>query len=88
MFTPEQMEIIEPAIWNTWNYIGYDAGELCEGDNEVAIELCIDAGRLSDAVQGAALERAKAAECLIDQAIKSMGYKKVRKYLSRKIDLV
>lgn len=35
------------AIIDTWYSIASDAYEICEGDNEIAIELCIDASRLT-----------------------------------------
>lgn len=35
------------AILNTWSQIAGDAYEACEGDNEIAMELVLDANRLA-----------------------------------------
>ena len=35
------------AILNTWDSIASDAYEICEGDNEIAMEMVLDANRLT-----------------------------------------
>ena len=37
----------ERAIYATWDYIAADAYDICEGDNAVAMELVLDANRLT-----------------------------------------
>lgn len=37
----------ENAIYATWDSIADDAYEICEGDNTVAMELVLDASRLT-----------------------------------------
>jgi hypothetical protein len=39
-------EATRRAIVSTWDYIAADAYELCEGDNEIAMEFVLDASRL------------------------------------------
>ena len=38
---------LKGPVYMVWDSIGYDAEELCDGDNECAVEMCIDAGRLT-----------------------------------------
>lgn len=42
--TKEQITILQPAVHSTWDYISADMPEC---DNEVAIEMVIDAGRMA-----------------------------------------
>jgi hypothetical protein len=37
----------ENAIYATWDYIAEDAYEICEDDNAIAMELVLDASRLT-----------------------------------------
>jgi hypothetical protein len=83
--TPEQEKLLSRAIWHTWGQIAPDAMEaIDDGDNECAIELCIDADRLTfhDGGDG------KAADELIDELIKKHSYAAVLKTLSKRIALL
>jgi hypothetical protein len=64
-------------LWKVWNYIAADCYEMCEGDNEIAMEMCIDANRLSTCVDE------PVAEALVMSLIKEHGYPKVLKFLSK-----
>lgn len=68
---------LKAPMWKVWNYIGHDVADMCEGDNEIAIEMCIDANRLSMCVNE------PEAEALIMQLIKEHTYPKVLKFLSK-----
>ena len=72
---------LKPAVYTVWDSIGYDAEELCDGDNECAVEMCIDAGRLT-------MFANDAAEVVLRNAIDAHGYKAVLKALSKAIILV
>lgn len=37
----------ERAIFSTWDSIAADAYEICEGDNSIAMEMVLDANRLT-----------------------------------------
>jgi hypothetical protein len=37
----------ENAIYTTWDTIASDAYDICDGDNSIAIELVLDASRLT-----------------------------------------
>lgn len=73
---------LSAPINKVWNYIGYDAVEACGNDNACAIEMCIDANRLSTCVNE------KAAEDLVMSLIKEHGYTKVLKFLSKNFRFV
>ena len=68
---------LQSPMWKVWNYIGHDVEEACEGDNECAIELCIDANRLSMCVNE------PEADALVHTLIEQHGYSKVLKFLSK-----
>lgn len=81
------IKAVSRPIWATWNYVAPDAD--CEGDNDVAIEICIDADRLTFLAQGSEeLAEGQRADKLIDEAIKEHGYDAVLKFLSQNIQLV
>jgi hypothetical protein len=61
-------------MWLVWNYIGSDC---MVDDNECAIEMCIDADRLTTCAE------APEADKLIGELIKEHGYNKVLKFLSK-----
>jgi hypothetical protein len=72
---------LKPAVYKVWYVIGYDAEELCDGDNECAVEMCIDAGRLSTFADDAD-------ECALREAIETHGYTAVLEALSKEVILV
>jgi len=88
MLTEEQLKVVKQAIWNTWNYIGYDAEEMCDGDNECAIEMCIDADRLTMCSNQSTQTVGEEATAILNSVIEFSDYKKVLKYLSKQIQLV
>jgi hypothetical protein len=71
----------ENAIFATWDSISADAYEICEGDNEIAVELVLDANRLS--MNGYA-----AADAEIRQLCVDYGFGTVREQLSKKMRLL
>ncbi len=86
---PESLlDVVRKPILRTWDNIAADGYELCEGDNECAIELCIDANRLTSFAHGKELEEAKAADKVLDDVMKDCDYKKVLKFLSKRIQLL
>jgi hypothetical protein len=78
VLTGEAMDVLAPAILGTWSDIAGDAMQL-EGrmTNSVALELCIDAGRLNN----------KAADKILDDSIKQFGYDAVMKFLNKRVKL-
>jgi hypothetical protein len=69
------------AILVTWDSIASDAYELCEGDNEIAMELVLDANRLtSNGYEEADLE--------ISTLCAQHGFGAVRETLAKKIQLL
>ncbi len=78
---PKTLEILKDPIYHVWQQISPDAMEFVE-NNEDAIEICIDAGRLI--IHGDFREEH---DYLID-ILDCYGYRKVLKYLSNNIQLV
>jgi hypothetical protein len=76
----EFLNQVRPAIVKCWNYIAADIDWNCS--NAEAIELCLDADRISTLVDGG-----KAIDELIRQADKEHGYQKVEKFLCKHIQL-
>ena len=76
------LDQLRNPIHKVWNYIGSDVYDLCEGDNECAIEMCIDANRLSMCVNE------DVAEALVMSLVKEHGYTKVLKFLSKNFHFV
>ena len=72
---------LKGPVYMVWDSIGYDAEEFCDGDNECAVEMCIDANRLT-------MYANDAAEVVLRNAIDTHGYKSVLKALSKAIILV
>lgn len=68
---------LKTPMWDAWNYIGHDVYEMCEGDNEVAIEMCIDADRLTTCAED------EEAQLLVRALIAEHSYPKVLKFLSK-----
>lgn len=71
----------EDAIYSTWDSIASDAYEICEGDNEIAMEMVLDANRLTMNGYPAADEELR---LLYD----AYGFGVVRKQLSNKMQLL
>lgn len=69
------------AIVDTWCGIADDAYDQCEDDNEIAIELTIDANRLTMAGY-------PAADAEISELCKKYDFGKVRAALSKTIQLL
>jgi hypothetical protein len=69
------------AIVNTWYSIAGDAYDACEGDNEIAVELVLDADRLAFAGYAEANQE-------IRQLCKQYGFGVVRAALSKHIQLL
>lgn len=90
MFTEGEAKIIHSAILTTWNQIAPDAERACEGKNEYAIEVCIDADRLTfNCGYGAqGIQEGKDAAAFITAAIRVNPYAKVLKELSKMVSLV
>lgn len=63
-------------MWKVWNYIGSDCIDLVD-DNECAVEMCIDADRLTTCAD------APEADKLVGELIREHGYNKVLKFLSK-----
>lgn len=69
------------AIVNTWGSIAEDAYEMCDDDNEIAIELVIDASRLKTAGYPEAGKE-------ISNLCMEHGFGVVRAALSKRIQLL
>lgn len=69
------------AILNTWDSIADDAYEMCDGDNEIALEFVLDANRL-------AMNGFDEANNEIKTLCAEHGFGKVRELLSQKIQLL
>lgn len=75
---------LRPAIREAWNSIAHDVYDMCEGDNECAMEMTFDADRLQT-VQP--LHGAKAQELVRALAVEH-GYGKLLTFLSKNIQLL
>jgi hypothetical protein len=75
------IEQVRNPIRKAWNYIAADVYELC-GDNEEALEMCIDANRLSMCVDEPEAEK------LVLALVKEHGYSKTLKFLGKNIQLL
>lgn len=71
----------ENAIYATWDYISSDAYDMCDGDNSVALELVLDANRLT--MNGYA-----EADTELKSLYEKFGWGKVLKTLSKKLQLL
>ena len=69
------------AILGTWDSIAWDAYEICEGDNEIAMEMVLDASRLT-------MNGFEAADAEIKTLCAQHGFGEVREALSKKIQLL
>lgn len=69
------------AIYAVWDAIAEDAYELCDGDNEIAIELVLDAGRLT--MHGYEIRDRE-----IGELVSVHGFESVRAALAKKIQLL
>lgn len=83
------MDKVRGPIVSVWGQIAADAVELGRLSNAGAVELCIDADRLTFFAYGDRGKQAAAeAEAELENAIKAHGYTKVLKVLARSIRLV
>ena len=71
----------EAAIYAVWDAVAADAYEICEGDNEIAIELVLDAGRLT-------MEGYADADAEISKLNAELGFAEVRAALAKRIQLL
>lgn len=71
----------ENAIYATWDSIASDAYDMCEDDNSIALELVLDASRLT--MNGYA-----EADAEMKSLYEKFGWEKVFKTLSKKIQLL
>ena len=71
------IEALKPAIRSTWNYISADCGDCSNGE---AMELTIDAGRMS-------MQGFKKEDSLIHELVIEHTYTKVYKFLTKNIRL-
>jgi hypothetical protein len=71
----------ERAILSTWDSIASDAYELCEGDNEIAMELVLDASRLT-------MNGYPASDAEIKHLCLEHGFGLVCKILAKRIQLL
>lgn len=69
------------AILATWDNISGDAYDLCEGDNEIAMEFVLDANRL-------AMNGYEEADLEISTLCAVHGWGTVRETLAKKIQLL
>jgi hypothetical protein len=71
----------ENAVYATWDSIASDAYDICEGDNTVAMELVLDAGRL---VMNGYVEADAEIKTLCDE----YGWGEVCEILAKRIQLL
>ena len=69
------------AIRNTWDSIAWDAYEICEGDNGIAMEMVLDANRLT-------MNGFEEADLEIHTLCAQHGFGEVRQSLSKQIPLL
>ena len=72
---------LRPAVFSVWGCIGGDAEEMCDGDNEIAIEMCLDADRIKTFV-------GEAPHQVLKNAIEMYSYPVVLRTLARTVHLV
>ena len=79
--TKENIADLKPAITGTWCQIAGDAYEVCDDDNEIAMELVLDANRMHIAGY-------KEADAMLSDLCMEHGFGIVRKELSDAIQLL
>jgi hypothetical protein len=72
---------LRTPIRASWNYIAHDVYDLC-GDDEEAMEMAIDAGRLTTNAEDAS------ADALVISLVKEHGYHTTLAFLSKHIPLL
>jgi hypothetical protein len=72
---------LRSAIARTWDEISGDAYETCEGDNEIAMELVLDANRM-------AFAGFEAEDRMVRDLCAEHGWTTVREYFARRIQLL
>ena len=75
-FDQAAVDQLREPILKVWQYIASDVYDICD-DNLCAVEMCIDANRLSTCVDE------PEAEAFVMLLIKEHGYPKVLKFLSK-----
>lgn len=80
----EDMQIVKNGVRRCWGYIAPDAEEMCEGDNECAVEMCIDADRMTSFCG----EDGKKAAEIVSRLYRDYPTGKALSYLSRNIQLL
>ena len=81
MLEKTTIDTLRPAILGTWGQIAGDAYEVCEGDNELAMELVLDANRMM-------FSGYDAEDKLVGDLSMALGFGVVRKQLSDAIQLL
>ena len=76
------LSVVKTPILQCWNAIAPDVYDFCEDDNEIAIEMCIDADRLVLVVDEPEAYQA------VKDLIKENGYQSVLSFLSKNIQLL
>lgn len=76
------LQKLRMPIAQVWDYIGYDAEPIVGDDNAAAIELCVDAGRLTE------IARNPEADQLIQDLCKDNDVDDVYGFLASNIRLV
>ena len=69
------------AIAATWDSIADDAYELCDGDNEIAMEFALDANRLT-------INGFNEADIELNNLYSEFGFAEVREFLAKQIQLL
>jgi len=80
----EVYDAVENDMFDVWSQIAPDAMEMCEGDNAVAVEMILDANRLSMfcGVTGAT------SEALLSEMYTKYGFGQVCQYFALEVSLL
>lgn len=84
IFTQEELNKVERALYASWNAVAPDADPNETYDNETAMEVSADAGRMRMFGDKNGVE----AQELYTKAIEEHGYDAVQKYLCDHVTLV
>lgn len=82
------LDFVKPVLWATWNYIGGDLEQGCQemGEtltNEVAIESCLDADRLSSCTHDK--KSGQRVQAYLRAMYDKHGYEEVFKFLCKNV---
>jgi hypothetical protein len=75
------LDTLSEPIWDVWNYIGHDIEGMID-DNDCAIEMCIDADRLTTCADD------PEAQAFVHELIKEHGYTTTLEFLSKHMRFV